>query len=101
MPKMRITQRYATGSGAILSLPSTARFEIFGVWRMQCEVESEPEDFRISNEPNAEQDRHEDHRCERDCGIANAEYVIQERPGAERGYHREAIADGDVREKVS
>jgi uncharacterized protein YajQ (UPF0234 family) len=68
---------------------------------MQCEIEGQPERFRIAHEPHTKQERDSDHDAKRQCRVSNSKDVIKERPGSKRSQHRETIANGDMRQKVT
>src|SRR5262245_45935067 len=101
MPKIRITQRYATRSAGIVSLPAASRLEIFGSRRVQFEIDREPESFRIAYKPDAEYhgDRNHDPKCQ-GCAL-NFQDVMQNRPRSERGKDGECVSNRNVRKKIS
>src|SRR5256885_15193318 len=101
MPKMRMTQRYVTGSPGMVSLAPAPRFEIFGVRRMQFQVESQPQHFRISDEPDPKEKGHRHHNAQCNRGVSNPEHVIKDGPGTKSGGHCKRVADGNVRKKIS
>jgi uncharacterized protein YajQ (UPF0234 family) len=68
---------------------------------MQCEIEGQPERFRIAHEPHTKQERDSDHDAKRQCRVSNSKDIIKERPGSKRSQHRETIANGDMRQKVT
>ena len=68
---------------------------------MQREVQRQPEDLRVSNERDAEEDRDCDHDAERDGRISHAEDEIEERPGNQRCHYGEGVPDRNVRQKIS
>src|SRR5262245_5173736 len=98
---MRITQRYATKGGGIVSFPAPSRLEIFGVRWMQCEVEGQPQHLRVADEPNTEENRHSDHDRQRQTRDPNPGQVIHERARSERRENRESVSDCDVGKEIS
>src|SRR5437762_4000474 len=85
----------------MLSFPPSPGFEIFRVWRMQREVESEPQHFRVADEPHSEKNRDGYHYGERRSGVAKPKHIVEDRPGPKGGHDGEGITDGDVRKEVS
>src|SRR2546422_2169034 len=79
---------------------AAARFEIFGLWRVQPKVQRKPQYLRVTNEPNAEQNGDSDHHPQSDCGILDSEDVTHERPTAQRYQHSDSVADCHMRKEV-
>src|SRR5262245_18802640 len=96
-----MTQRYATGSGGILSLSPASWFKIFGMGWMQCEVECKPEHLGIPDKPHTEKKCNQNHDGQRESRVSNSEQVIEHRPRAKRRKNGERIADRNVRQKVA
>src|SRR5262249_3367954 len=94
-------QRYATGSGGILSLSPAPWFKIFRMGWMQCEVEGQPKDLGIPHKPHAEEKGNRDHDGQRDGGITDCQQIVKHRPRAKRGDNRECVADRNVRQEIS
>src|SRR5262245_1573104 len=79
---------------------AAARFEIFGLWRVQRKVQSKPQHLRVANEPNAEQNGNGYHHPQSDCGIFDSEDVTHERPTPQGCQHGDGVADRHMRQEV-
>src|SRR5262245_18780899 len=101
IPKMRITQRYATRSAGIVSFPAASRFKIFGMRWMQRQIQGKPQHLRIPHEPDAEVNSHCDHDGKSQDGVSNPEHVVQDRPRSKRSHNGEGITDRNMRQEVA
>jgi len=68
---------------------------------MHPQIEGEPEHLRIPDKPDSEKKRSRDDYEKRDRRRLHTENESQERPRSESDKDREAITDGNMRQKVS
>src|SRR5262245_41104652 len=87
------------GLGTIFQ--SSAFFEIFRRGRTQRKVQGEPENLRVTDEPDPEENRDRDHDRQGDGSVLDSKNKALQRPRSKRCERGKRISDCRVRQEIA
>jgi uncharacterized protein YajQ (UPF0234 family) len=68
---------------------------------MNCQIQRQPDRFRIADKPNPEQQRSNHHHGKCDGWRLNLHHVLHDRPATQRHEHGHPIADDDMWQEIT